>query len=90
MFIFIKIFKSFLFETKPPSYDSLINYSNDIPNVVKKWWLKIEFKKKLTNKDYSKPTRVSNMYGGGKKPRKTKIKKQLQDNKKSFRAKRLK
>ena len=46
--------------------------------------------KKHTSKDYSKPTRVSNIYGGGKKPRKTKIKKQLQDNKKSFRAKRLK
>ena len=29
-----------------------------------------------TTKDYNKPTRVNNVFGGGKKPRKLKIKKE--------------
>ena len=37
------------------------------------------FKTNLT-KDYSKPTRIKNVYGGGKIPTKLKIKKQSEDN----------
>ena len=43
-----------------------------------------------TNKDYNKPTHVRNVYVGGKKPRKPKIKKKqsedniIKDFKKSF------
>ena len=36
--------------------------------------------KTITPKDYSKPKHVSHVYGRGKKPRKSKMKKQSKDN----------
>ena len=37
------------------------------------------FKSNITT-NYSKPTRANNVYGGRKKPRKSKIKNQVKDN----------
>ena len=74
-------------------YDWLINY---IPQPIKiVGGVKdnsMIFLKKYTIKHYSKPKCFSNVYGGGKKPRKPKIIRQSKDNtikniRKSFRLK---
>ena len=61
-------------------YNWLINY---IDKTIKKQCVVLRilkcvvlslFKTNIITKDYRKPTCVSNLYGGGKKPRKQKIK----------------
>ena len=71
--------------TKNCSYDWLINYIaklikrtvDGIKDKILKHLLSL-FKTNIT-KSYSKPTRARNVYGGQRKPRKTKIKKQSED-----------
>ena len=71
--------------TKNRSYDWLINYITKLAKStvdgMKEKILKrlLSLFKTYITKSYSKPTRAKSVYGGQRKPRKTKIKKQSED-----------